>query len=50
MRLTFEVHLDAEHETPESFQVYVTVGTHSQLEIVSPIGNVAPRVLVLGSK
>ena len=29
---------------------YVTVGTLSQLGIVSPIGNVALRVLVLGSK
>ena len=29
---------------------YVTVGTFSQLGIVSPIGNVALRVLVLGSE
>ena len=29
---------------------YVTVGTLSQLGIVLPIGNVALRVLVLGSK
>ena len=29
---------------------YVTVGTLSRLEIVSPIGNVALRVLVLGSE
>ena len=34
----------------DALNCYVTVGTLSRLGIVSPIGNVALRVLVLGSK